>query len=91
MKCHVELSVFLSTTEEVTKGDLDRVVHTISTYLSSCGGVPHVECIIPEIEGDALCVTAYATAGIPRGTLQDASYIRRQVTAGLQKSGMEIT
>lgn len=90
MKCHIELACYISPEEEISKGEMDRLLQTIGTYLSSCGGVPHVDSILPEVEGDALCITAYATAGIPRGKLQDASYVKRQVTAGLKKAGMNL-
>ena len=88
MNVHIELACWVSLDEEITKGDFDRLLQTIGQYLSFCGGVPQVEHCVT---GDMLCITASAVDGKARGSLQDATYIKRAVTSALKAGGMEIT
>lgn len=88
MKCHVELATWVDTTEEITRGDLDRLLHTLGTYLSSVGGVPKIAWYT---QHETICITASAMEGNTRGSLQDAAYIKEQVTEALKEGGMEVS
>ena len=87
MKCHLELAAWVSATEEITKGDLDRLLHSLGVYLTSCGGVPKIAWYCAH---ESVCITASAMEGEGSGSLADAAYVRKMVLEALAEAGMEI-
>lgn len=89
MKCHVELTCWLEDDGTVTEGDAERLVLTLSTYLTQAGGKPEIKAYL----GDGLlCITAAAIAEPSseiRNRKADMTYIRDAVKAALKEAGMD--
>jgi len=85
MKAHVELSCWIDLTEDISKGELERLLATIGVYLTSCKGIPVISSFAGE---DSLCITAYALPGEAGDPLKDAVYIKEQVLEALTLADM---
>jgi hypothetical protein len=87
MKSWVELTVWVSTEEPVTLGDIDRLTETLLVYLEAIGGIPRIDHYVRD---DSVCITASANPGTPNGRLVDKLYTRSSILKALNAAGMEV-
>jgi hypothetical protein len=87
MKSWVELTVWVSTEEPVTLGDIDRLTETLLVYLEAIGGIPRIDHYVRD---DTVCITASANSGSPNGRLVDKLYTRSSILKALNAAGMEV-
>jgi hypothetical protein len=87
MKSWVELTVWVSTEEPVTLGDIDRLTETLLVYLEAIGGIPRIDHYVRD---DTVCITASANPGTPNGQMVDKLYTRSSILKALNAAGMEV-
>jgi hypothetical protein len=86
--CQVELTLWISRDDPVTRGDADRLAATVCAYLDRAAGIPALHAWTDE---NVLCLTASVTAPEEDGWFadRDASekYVRESLEEVLRQAG----
>jgi hypothetical protein len=88
VRCHIELTCWLTDDGPLTEGECERLVLTLSTYLNQAGGKPDIKAYLGE---KLLCITAsslFESSSVIRDRKADMTYIRDAVIAALKEAGM---